>query len=63
MITFLFDSVFILLVSVPLANALVHFTNLGPATIFAIVHAADLLKCTLGFILVKQGVWMRNIVA
>jgi len=62
-ITFLFDSVFILLVSVPLANALVHFTNLGPATIFAMVHAADLLKCTLGFILVKKGVWMRNIVA
>ncbi|SEP81293.1 putative efflux protein, MATE family [Lachnospiraceae bacterium NE2001] len=61
-ITFLFDSFFILVVSVPLANVLVHFTTLGPATIFALVHAADLIKCVIGFILVKKGVWMKNIV-
>ena len=61
-ITFLFDSVFILTVSVPLANILVRGTDLGPATIFALVHAADLIKCIIGFVLVKKGVWLRNIV-
>ena len=61
-ITFLFDSVFILTVSVPLANILVRGTDLGPATIFALVHAADLIKCVIGFVLVKKGVWLKNIV-
>lgn len=61
-ITFLFDSFFMLAVSVPLANLLVRCTTLGPATIFALIHAADLLKCAVGFILIKKGVWLRNIV-
>ncbi len=61
-ITFFFDSVFILAISVPLANLLVHFTTLGPATIFALVHTADLIKCIIGFILIKKGVWLQNIV-
>lgn len=61
-ITFLFDSVFMLLISVPVANLLVRLTGLGPVTIFALVHAADLIKCILGYILIKKGVWMNNIV-
>ena len=51
-----------ILVSVPLAYALVKLTTLGPATIFALVHCADLIKCLIGFILIKKGVWLRNIV-
>ena len=61
-ITFLFDSVFLLLVSVPLAYTLVLLTPLGPVTIFAIVHCADLIKCLVGYILVRKNVWMQNIV-
>lgn len=61
-ITFLFDSGFMILVSVPLAYALVKLTTLGPATIFALVHCADLIKCVIGFVLIKKGVWLRNIV-
>ena len=30
--------------------------------IFAVVHAVDLIKCVIGYILVKKNVWMRNIV-
>lgn len=62
-ITFFFDSVFMLCVSVPIAYALVKFTALGAAVIFAIVHAADFLKCIIGFILVKKGIWLKNIVS
>ena len=62
-ITFFFDSVFMLLVSVPVAYLLVEFTSLGAAVIFAIVHAADFIKCIIGFILVKKGIWLKNIVS
>ncbi len=61
-ITFLFDSVFILLISVPLANFLVRCTNLQPVVIFALVHTADLLKCAVGYLLIKKEVWIKNIV-
>jgi Na+-driven multidrug efflux pump len=62
-ITFLFDSVFMCLVSVPVAYVLSRFTGLHVIAIFAIVHAADLIKCVIGYVLVKKNVWMKNIVA
>ena len=31
--------------------------------IFALVHAADLLKCIIGYVLLKKGVWVKNIVS
>ncbi len=61
-ITFFFDSFYMLAVSVPLAYLLVLNTTFGPATIFALVHAADLIKCLVGYILIKKGVWLKNIV-
>lgn len=62
-ITFLFDSVFIWCVSVTIAFVLSRFTGLSVLTIYAIVQLADLLKCIVGFILVKKGIWLQNIVA
>ena len=61
-ITFLFDSVFMVLVSVPFANVLVRYTTISAVGIFALVHAADLLKCIVGYVLLKKNVWMKNIV-
>ena len=61
-ITFLFDSVFMLVISVPVAYLLVNLTDLSVVWIFALVHAADLLKCLIGYILLKKGVWVKNIV-
>ena len=61
-VTFFFDSVFMCVVSVPLAFYLTRFTALDVIVIFAIVNAADLIKCTIGYILVRKNVWMRNIV-
>ena len=51
------------LVSVPVAYVLSRFTGLHVIAIFAIVHAADLIKCVIGYVLVKKNVWMKNIVA
>ena len=62
-VTFLFDSVFEWCVSVPIAFCLSHFTSLTIVWIFALVQAAVLPKCVVGFVLVKKGVWLRNIVS
>ncbi|MDO4475867.1 MAG: MATE family efflux transporter, partial [Lachnospiraceae bacterium] len=62
LVTFLFDSVFIWTVSVTLAYTLSRFTDLSVISIFMAVTAADLIKSVVGFILVKKGVWIQNIV-
>lgn len=61
-ITFLFDSVFMWVVSVPLAFVLSRFTALYVIWIFVALQMADWIKCAIGVVLVKKGVWMNNIV-
>lgn len=61
-ITFLFDSVFLWCVSVPIAFGLSHFTALPVIAVFAFVSTGDLIKCAIGFALVKKGIWLHNIV-
>ena len=61
-ITFLFDSIFTWVVSVSLAFVLCKFTALPILTIYIIVQSADIIKVVLGYILVKKGVWITNLV-
>ena len=60
-VTFFFDSVFICCISVPIAYILGHFTELYVVYIFIAVQMADIIKCIIGFVLVKKGVWLQNI--
>ena len=62
-ITFLFDSVFIWVVSVPVVYVLSRFTPIPIVWLYACCQALQLIKCVIGFILVKKGVWINNIVA
>ena len=62
LVTFLFDSCFSWAVSVPVAYVLSRFTALPALYIFMIVNALELIKCIIGFCLVKSGIWVRNIV-
>lgn len=62
-ITFLFDSVFIWCVSVVIAFTLSRYTSLPVIAVYAMVQLGDIIKCVIGFILVKKGVWLQNIVA
>ncbi|SFB88558.1 MATE family efflux transporter [Butyrivibrio sp. YAB3001] len=62
-VTFLFDSCFSWLVPVPCAYVLSRFTNLPAISVFTIVSLLEFIKCIIGFILVKSGVWVRNIVS
>lgn len=61
-VTFLFDSVYMWVISVPVAWVLSRYTALNVIWIFAFVQMADWIKCVIGTILVKKGVWMHNIV-
>ncbi len=61
-VTFLFDCVFVCLVSLPLATVLAHYTTLAVQPMYLLVQCVDLVKCVIGFILVKKGIWINNIV-
>ena len=61
-ITFLFDSVFIWCVSVVIAFLLSHYTALPVVAVYVFVQMGDWIKCVIGFVLVKKGIWLQNIV-
>lgn len=62
LITFLFDSGFVWVVMIPVTWALSNFTSLPILPLFILCQSTELLKCVLGFILVKKGVWAKNLV-
>jgi Na+-driven multidrug efflux pump len=61
-ITFFFDSVFVLLVSFPIAFALSAFTAMPILPLYICVQAADLFKVALGAILLRKRIWINNLV-
>ena len=63
LITFLFDSVFVWTVSIPTAFVLTRFSPWSIVPIFAVCQGVEIIKCIVGYILVKKGVWLNNIVA
>ncbi len=61
-ITFIFDSLFVWVVTVPLAYVLSRYTDLYVVWIFVALNIAEWSKCLIGFVMVKKGVWIHNIV-
>lgn len=62
MITFAFDSLFMWVVNIPLAFILTRATDLPITWIFFWSLACELIKCLVGYIMLKKGVWINNIV-
>ncbi len=62
-VTFLFDSVFMWVVSIPFAYMLSRYTTIPIVPLYLYCQMVELIKCVIGFILVKKGVWLSNIVA
>lgn len=60
-ITFLFDSVFVWTVMLPVAFALSRFTNLPAVPLYFCCQSLDLIKCFIGLTLVKKGIWIENL--
>ena len=61
-ITMLSDSVFTWVVSVPIAWVLIHKTGLPLVEAYLFVNLADLIKMVIGIVLLRRGIWVRNIV-
>ena len=61
-ITFLFDSVFTWAVPVLSAYILCNYTGISIFAIYFIVQLADILKVSIGLVLIRKGVWISNIV-
>lgn len=61
-VTFLFDSVFVWAVNVPIAFVLSRFTGLPILPLFAVCQSIEILKSFMGYFFVRSDVWMQNIV-
>lgn len=61
-VTFLFDSVFLWGISIPVAFVLSRYTTLNIIPLYLCCQLLEIIKCIIGFILVKKGVWLQNIV-
>lgn len=61
-ITFLFDSACTWGICVPCALILARFTTLPILPLYCIVQSLELVKCIIGFIMIKKGLWIRNII-
>lgn len=61
-VTFLFDSVFMWIISVPVAFGLYYIFHLDIHPLFAVVQSLELIKCVVGYIMIKRRIWVRTIV-
>ena len=63
MITLIFDSFFVWGITVTAAAVLINYTSLGIITVYFICQALNIIKCVLGFVFVKRGSWIKNIIS
>ncbi len=61
-ITFIFDSIYMLFVAFPFTFILAKFTSLTIIPLYALSLSIDIIKLVIGLYLVKSGKWMQNIV-
>ena len=62
MITVIFDSCFVWIISVPLAFFLSRYTSIPVVPLYLICTAIDIIKCAIGLVMIKKGIWINNIV-
>ena len=61
-LTFIFDSGFTWVICVPLAMLLIHYTTLETVTVYLIVQLSDIIKCAMGYSMLRKGIWVNNMV-
>ena len=63
LITFAFDSGSIWLLNIPVAFVLSRFTAGPILQMYLIIELLNLVKCVVGYVLVKRKTWVKNLVA
>ncbi len=61
-ITFLFDFVFTWALMIPAAVIFCYFTTIDFKVLFAIISFSEIIKCVIGYYMVKSGMWIMKIV-
>lgn len=61
-ITFIFDSGYMWLISVPLALVLAYFTEISAVMLFLCCQLAHMLKAFIGYFFVRSDIWIVNMV-
>ena len=62
LITFVFDSLYVWTLSIPAAFVLSRYTSVPIVPMYLLVYLLDLVKCGIGYILVKKRTWVVNLV-
>ena len=63
LITFIFDSGLLWAISIPAAFVIAYTTAIPIVPFYAIVEGLNLIKCVVGYVMVKQRRWVVNLVA
>ncbi|MBQ9901333.1 MAG: MATE family efflux transporter [Clostridia bacterium] len=61
-VTFIFDGFFMLCVVVPFSYLLTRFTDLPIIPVYMLCQITEVVKASIGFVMVRKGVWVNNIV-
>ena len=61
MVTFLFDSCYVWVCSVPLAFCLSRFTDMPIVPLYIACSCMDFVKCILGYVMLRRGTWIQNL--
>ena len=61
-ITFLFDSVYMWAIVLPISFLLAYFTPISIYVLFPLCQSTEIVKSLIGLILVRQGKWAKKIV-
>lgn len=62
-ITFLFDSCFCWVVSIPMAWFLSRYTQVPILPMYAIVMSLEMIKIVIGAVLMNKGIWIKDLTA
>jgi len=62
LITFIFDSLYLWVLCVPVAFVLSRFSGMHILPMYIIVQSLDLIKCGIGFYMVKSRKWVKDLV-
>lgn len=62
LITFVFDSVFTWCVAVLMTFLLCMYTNMSILLVYILVQSVDVIKVIIGYVLIKKGIWITNLV-
>jgi len=61
LVTFIFDSVFTMAITLPLALLLCFATDLPILELYIIIQSVDIVKIIIGAVMIRKGVWINNL--